>query len=415
MNLWEMAVAATLLLIATEHAVAVAIFLRYCGRPPRRVADPDLPEVMLVLSLRGADAALGDCLQAVCQQDYPRYRVKIIVDSRGDPSWEIVERALRGLPASHVEVRLLEKARETCSLKCSALLQATDALGESVDVVAFVDADVVPHRGWLRELVAPLSDPRVGAATGNRWYAPRVGQWGSLVRSVWNVGVVANMFFWGIPWGGTLAVRADVLRRSRLRELWAQAGCDDVPLKRVLGGLRLKLVFVPELLLVDRGECSLQACLRFVARQFLWVRLYHPLCWWTCAAAHLLQLGCYGAAPVLCGMAAWAGRWAAARWLAGALAFNLLVSFGLVFSLSRYARRVMARQGERFAENWLRMALALPLTQVFAAAAFLWSLFARHIEWRGIRYQIGGPWDIHMLGHRPWINAAGEGPVRAAV
>jgi len=165
--------------------------------------------------------------------------------------------------------------------------------------VAFADTDVAPHPEWLRELVAPLADPRVGATTGNRWYVPPVGRWGSLVRSLWNVSVVVGMYFWHLPWGGSLAIRADVLRRSTLRQVWSRAGCEDVPLYRVLRESGLRLIFVPEILLVDRGECGIIAGLRFMTRQFLWVRLYHPVCWWTSATFHILEVGIEAAAVVL--------------------------------------------------------------------------------------------------------------------
>jgi cellulose synthase/poly-beta-1,6-N-acetylglucosamine synthase-like glycosyltransferase len=62
-------------------------------------------------------------------------------------------------------------------------------------VLAVIDADAVPHRWWLRDLVAPLSDPRVGVATGNRWYMPEHANWGSLVRYLWNVGAVVQVWF----------------------------------------------------------------------------------------------------------------------------------------------------------------------------------------------------------------------------
>ena len=78
-----------------------------------------------------------------------------------------------------MEVRILRERRETCSLKCSSIVQAVSELDNSYRVVAFVDADAVVHPDWLRQLVSPLSAPRVGATTGNRWYLPNGNHWGS--------------------------------------------------------------------------------------------------------------------------------------------------------------------------------------------------------------------------------------------
>src|SRR5262249_4112160 len=65
-----------------------------------------LPRACVILSLRGADPSLGECLAGLLRQDYPAYEVHIIVDSTVDPAWEAVEKILaRGHPA-HVHVRV---------------------------------------------------------------------------------------------------------------------------------------------------------------------------------------------------------------------------------------------------------------------------------------------------------------------
>jgi hypothetical protein len=70
--------------------------------------------------------------------------------------------------------------------KCSSVTQAIERLDPSFEAVALLDAHTMPHRSWLRELVAPPADESVGAATGNRWYMPGGGSWGALVRYSWN-------------------------------------------------------------------------------------------------------------------------------------------------------------------------------------------------------------------------------------
>ena len=88
-------------------------------------------------------------------------------------------------------------------------------------------ADTIPHRTWLRELAAALADEQVGAATGNRWYMPQQPTWGSLVRLFWNAAAIVQMWFYGIAWGGTLAVKTKVFRESDLLERWGNAFCED--------------------------------------------------------------------------------------------------------------------------------------------------------------------------------------------
>src|SRR4051812_44958773 len=68
-----------------------------------RPADPplleaELPEVAVLLPLRGADPSLRDCLRGLLRQDYPRYSVRIIIDSPQDPAWELVRSILAEHP-----------------------------------------------------------------------------------------------------------------------------------------------------------------------------------------------------------------------------------------------------------------------------------------------------------------------------
>jgi len=406
---FEIVILALLALITLEQVFAVGFFLIYCRRRQQLMPDNELPEALVVLALRGLDPPLSDCLRALFTQDYPRYRVRVMVDNRQDPAWEVVEQTIRELKVDHVEVRALEEPSDRCTLKCTALLQATADLDPSTEVVAFLDADVAPHRTWLRELVNPLSETCVGAAMGNRWYAPRVGYWGSLVRVIWNVGAVVNMYYWRVPWGGTLAVRADILRQSDLRARWSKAGCDDVPLFAVLRKLRLKLVFVPELLLVNREDTRVSNCLRFIWRQMLWVRLYHPVCWWVCTVFHYLTLGAPLLGVGLLAIAVWTGRWFAAGPLAGMIVLNYLGTFVLIALAELQARNVLASRGGGNSVSWIKLASALGLTHVVTALAMLYSLLIREVEWRGIRYRVRGPWQIRMLEYRPITATRSEG------
>jgi cellulose synthase/poly-beta-1,6-N-acetylglucosamine synthase-like glycosyltransferase len=115
-------------------------------------APQRLPEVAVVLPLRGADPSLEACLAGVLAQDYPAYQVHIVVDSAEDPAHAVVANVLaRGhaLNATvHVDIR--RDWSERCSLKLSAQRQVLTRLDEAVALVMFLDADSVPSAGWLR-------------------------------------------------------------------------------------------------------------------------------------------------------------------------------------------------------------------------------------------------------------------------
>src|SRR5690242_15071047 len=49
-----------------------------------------LPQTTVLLCVRGADPSLIGCLKGLLNQDYPRYDVRIIIDSLDDPAWDVI-------------------------------------------------------------------------------------------------------------------------------------------------------------------------------------------------------------------------------------------------------------------------------------------------------------------------------------
>jgi cellulose synthase/poly-beta-1,6-N-acetylglucosamine synthase-like glycosyltransferase len=268
-----------LLFVSLEQVLAVAMFVRYCRKSTSDTKSDFQPEALVILPVRGADDTLGACIEALARQRYDKYQVRVVFDSCTDPGWQVIDDLLVAQPGLPIELVELREPHPECSLKCSSVYQATEELGDC-KVIALLDSDTVPHENWLCELVAPLADESVSATTGNRWYLPKECGWGSLLRYFWNAAAVVTMQMWGVPWGGTLAIKRNVLEHSDLRERWRRAGCEDVPLVHSLKQLRKEIRFVPSLIMVDRGEIGMGDCSRFLDRQLLWVRLYYPLCWW---------------------------------------------------------------------------------------------------------------------------------------
>ena len=124
-------------------------------------------------------------------------------------------------------------------------MQAAKNLDDACEAVVIIDGDVVVHSTWLQELVAPLLNPQIGAAYGNRWFLPPTANWGSLVRYLWNVAAVVPMQVFGIPWGGSFAIRKSALYESGLFDRWSQSIVHDAPAKALLKNIGLRVQFVP--------------------------------------------------------------------------------------------------------------------------------------------------------------------------
>lgn len=397
---------------AVAQGALVCGFVIALRRTPRvMIADADCPKAAIVLCLRGTDPFLPDCIDALLNQDYPQFEIHVVVDCMEDPAWAVVEEILQRRRATNLHVQPLVERRDTCSLKCSSVVQAIMELDSSYEIVALVDADTLAHRTWLRELAAPLADPQVGASTGNRWYMPQQSSWGELVRYLWNAAAVVQMYTYGIAWGGTLALRLKTLRETDLLERWSSAFCEDTMLFAVLRKQGLRVAFVPSLMMINREGCDMPGFFHWVRRQLLTARLYHP--GWLAVAAHglsttiLLAAG-YGILTI----ALVTGRWDVVMTTAAGLALYQVSMLAFIAAMELAIRRIAKHRGEstKWLDPWkaLKVGLALFVTQTVYAAALVSAILVRRVTWRGIAYQIDGPWKIRLLKYEPYAAPIAE-------
>lgn len=397
---------ALLVLLALSLFIWVRHFTTLLSASPAEpIADEELPRAVVLLPVRGADPSLSACLRGLLEQDYPNYEIRIIVDSLEDPAWERVHAIVDESPDANVQVFALEDRRTTCSLKMSALVQALNTLEDDCEAVVLVDGDVMPHTTWLRDLVSPLADPKVGGVSGIRWYVPSDAGWGTLVRHLWNAPASVLMNALHIPWGGSLAFRADIVRRSDVLDRWSHSLFEDTGFYEVLTELGLQLRISPAATMLNRESTDVGSCFRFIRRQMLNVRLYHPS--WRLVMSHGLTMALAPLfAVVLLGIAIALGEWATAIALTAGLVLTAASMAGTLLALGRHVGKVAERRGEEVEALPLRGWLAIPLTQLVYAASLISACCLRVVDWRGISYEFRGPWEVRMVEYQPYRSAA---------
>jgi len=388
------------------QALLVAGFVVALWRFSRpRLVYGKCPKAAVVLCLRGTDPFLTRCVESLLDQDYPDFQVRVVVDCEEDSAWAVVTQVIAQRSANNIIVQPLTRRLETCSLKCSSLVQAISSLDQEVEIVAQLDADTIPHRTWLRELAAALAEEQVGAATGNRWYMPQKPTWGALVRYLWNAAAVVQMYSYGIAWGGTLALKTKVIQKAGLLDRWSNSFCEDTMLFSNLRRCGYRVEFVPSLMMVNRESCDLAGFSSWVRRQLLAARLYHP--GWFAVVSHGVATTLLPVAALV--VAVWSAATAkhsAAIWSAAGLIVYQLAMLLLLGGMELTVRRIVASRNEP--TIWaspnvlLKLLLAVPLTQV-AYARSLWSaVWLRLVEWRGVSYQVNGPWKIRLKEYQPF-------------
>jgi cellulose synthase/poly-beta-1,6-N-acetylglucosamine synthase-like glycosyltransferase len=316
----------------------------------------------------------------------------------------VVQAAIQRHRQVVVRIEPLRVPADSCSLKCSSLVQAISGLKDSCEVVALLDADTVPPADWLRALVAPLGDPRVGATTGVRWFMPAPATWASVVRYHWGAAATAACHTLGIAWGGTLAIKREVFRRQQLLEKWSTAYCEDAMTRSILKPLGLRLQMVPNLVMVNHESCTLRGFFGWCVRQVLIVRLYHSA-WWIILGHGFISVLAFVVPALLMvwGALQQDGRSAGLIGLS-ALGYWLALWIEMLI-VEASVRRAVRHRGQP--ASWLTISalaksfFAIPFSQVIYGGALAAACTVRRVCWRGIWYDIEGPWKVKMRSYRP--------------
>ena len=122
----------------------------------------DWPTVTVLVPAHDEETVIARVLDALLLADYPTERISILVvdDRSTDRTGEIVGAYTRQHPGL---VRVFHRTEGPAG-KAAALRDAMEYV--HTDVMLVFDADYVPGRGLVKQLVAPFFDPEVGAVMG---------------------------------------------------------------------------------------------------------------------------------------------------------------------------------------------------------------------------------------------------------
>lgn len=393
------------ILILTHSIFIFNIVQSFWNWQPTTLKDTECPKTVVCLNLRGLDPFLTTVLPALLNQDYPNYDVMIVVDHPDDPVYALAEEVIKASNKNNVKLGVLKNRKETCSLVNSSLIQTIQNNLNDYEVVAMIDADAVPHKTWLRELIAPLRNKKIGAVTGQRWYFPPRANMGDLIRYIWNIPAVLQMIYFKIPWGGSLALRMDVLQKCMVLDCYEKALVQDVPLFDILNKQGYSIEFAPSILMINRESVTLSSLVPWIQRQILWAILYHSSWWKIVMHGILVTL-----VPLLLITLIATSTFLNHPFIP-VLATSTLIGYGVItlcqlLLLEYLVRRIVKKRNE--CTKWLtplKLIAFIPamiLTQLFYPKALLFALFSRKIEWRGIHYRIDAPLKVKMLNYEPY-------------
>jgi hypothetical protein len=397
-------VSAVELLILSLFAFAAIIRLALSSRLVKAfrrrgnadIADHDLPFVVAVMALRGGDEFLSETLRRLTTMDYPRYRLRLVIDSPHDPARAIVEKFIRECQPGNVDIMYLGERPLNCSGKIAGMLRGSADLPGDCSVLAVFDGDALVHRSCLRELVIPLMNG-AAVATGNRWYAPAKPTLGGIVRFLWNGCAVTVMNAVHIPWGGCMAMRSSVISHPELRRRLESAFGEDSTIATFVLQNNQRVEFVPEATIVNPEDCTVGGFYNFLVRQYLTVRLHNPRWDFVFGSNFLLGFLLIGANLYFC-TGADLYRWPIAVGYA-MICVAVLIELGTGSALVRRQKKMVGVDVPEFSLNhWLMSPIAITLLNHMNFVACLHAQFIRRHEWRGITYRFPGVPAVEIIG-----------------
>ncbi len=236
-SLWREA----LLLIAAAplvyYSLAILAALRFFTQNQAQTLPDDSPPVSLLKPVRGVDFGSYENFASFCKQDYPEYEILFAVNDEKDPALPLIRKIMEEFPQKRI--RLFTSAEDLgANRKVNKLAMLTSKALH--DVLVLTDGDVRVGPNYLREVVAPLREKKIGAVT-SFYRAIAEGNVGAKLEAIgaasdFFAGVLMARWKEGIRFalGASIATTKDWVRKMGGFEAIANTLADDYEL-----GLRI--------------------------------------------------------------------------------------------------------------------------------------------------------------------------------
>ena len=135
---------------------------RYFGRGAS-AADPAFtPPVSILKPIRGLDPDAYQNLASFCRIDYPDFEIVFCVDADDEQVLSVLAKLTADFPERPIRI-LYGSGRVATNDKVAKLARMVNEAAHETVVIS--DSDVRVRPDYLRQLTAPLRDPKVGAVT----------------------------------------------------------------------------------------------------------------------------------------------------------------------------------------------------------------------------------------------------------
>ncbi len=355
------------------YGIALFSCWRFFRRPQRSDSGGFTPPVSNLKPIRGIDPDAYENFASFCRQDYPEYEIIFCVGDREDPVLPLIDRLKQEFPERQIRV-LYGSGRDATNDKVAKLARMVNEA--AYEHVVISDSDVRVRPDYLRSVVAPLADPKIGAVTcfylsiEERNFVDRLQSVGMM--SDFYAGIVVAWQLDGVKFalGPTIATTREKLAAFGGYEAIENRPADDLLVGRFIAdqGYEVELSRYPVETVADYNSIG-----ELFHKRMRWIVVMRFMRPW----GHFGLLFTHGLPWALLAVAANPTLATAAIYLGGYFAMRCIIT------------SMIAIWGLKQRSYWRRM----PLIPVWDAVAFvIWvaSFARRSIRWRGSDYYIRG-------------------------
>jgi len=331
-----------------------------------------LPPVSILKPLKGVDPEIYQSFRSHCLQDYPEYEIIFGVSDPNDPAIESVRQLQVEFPERRMQL-----------VHCPKILGANVKVSNLAQMLAHAhhdhlivnDSDIRVEAGYLRGVVTPLADSRIGMVTclyrgvAASTLGSQLEQLG--ISTDFCPGVlVARQVEGGIRFGlgSTLAFRRAELEKIGGFLSFVDYLADDYELGKRIAGLGLA---------VELSDVVVETYLpAYTMREFL----SHQLRW--ARGVRDARAGGYRGLVFTFGL-----MWGLLAVIASRAAIWAWIALGITLAL-RFAVAMVVAGSVLEDRKGLKVFWLLPLRDLAAVAIWVASLSGHTVMWRGDRFRL---------------------------
>jgi ceramide glucosyltransferase len=327
-----------------------------------------LPPISCLKPIKGLDEDAYENYASFCRQDYPQYEIVFCVD-RDDPALPVLEKLIGDFPDRDIRL-LFGSGRSAINDKVGRLTRLTAEA--KYDIFVITDGDVRVHPDYLRNVVSPFRDPKVGAATC-LYVSTRET---NLVQELQSIGMISDFFgpvlvAWQL---GDLKVTFGQSILTTRKAVTAYGGyrvledrpADDVYAGRLVAEQGFEVKLLPHVVQSVADFTTMRDLLHKRTRWMTVQRLMRP---W----GHLGLIFTFGLPWALAAIAAQPTVAVALAYLGGYAIFRATITW------------TIGGWGMKQRGLWEKM-LLIPLWDALAFFMWIASFLRKTIRWRGVDY-----------------------------